>query len=811
MKFRLSIALLGVVLFVTAHSCDALVVEEEDDGMCPKGENAEYFVHDGHEDGARWSIFDQLASYEIYDVLNFLVDDMGFFHEQNDTYEIEDMPKPAGPNHVYRIELLEPPKDEAIAYLDGSGPRPKRYARAIVVRSVEKDMMEYKIGPLPLPEDTRSRKELKKNGKSPRPGVTVEKLLEDGEIPFVKRPTFKYTSLWSEIVVARVAYQLREAFVDTVGVCYGADDSTPERREETSHECGTDILYWLEFPVLHSNATKRVSHIHWFFKPRTAGGDEFELHGVPITFKLDETDDNLDNWEVIDVEYCHQGPFRSVEEFLDAYKNSPDLVKCSAPDWLKGDYDARWSKTSGRVAYRDGTQKASPRTYEPEGRRYKVSGRTPGGGHHFEYLGWEGHVGIRPDTGITFHDIRFRGNRIAYELSLQEQYVAYSGYGGAGQVVYFDSYFGIGLSSFPLKRGVDCPESAEYVSSTNIGLTGGVTETKDAICIFEEDSQTTAWRHVHTNGTSFGPHSDSVRKTALLIRTIATIGNYDYIYDIRFKLDASIQVDVIMAGYMESSYFGPLGETAKDLPFGTRVHKYTFANLHDHLSNWKVDLDVLGTENSVHRHEVKLGTWEEALKSVDPDAKPPGWHTSPYVKYVASEKPEKEFGTDNKKDDGATYVITNDLQTNKWGQPRGYAVFLTKSANQLLSNAHPFTHAMAWSKYHLAITQRKESELKSHSGIYDMNIPQNPHTNFDDYLNGESIVQKDLVAWITMGVQHIPRSEDIPLIANFGTSFYLKPWNYFDELVSMDVGDNNHFKACHPRTGVSYEYHWDWA
>lgn len=103
-------------------------------------------------------------------------------------------------------------------------------------------------------------------------------------------------------------------------------------------------------------------------------------------------------------------------------------------------------------------------------------------------------------AGITFHDIRFRGNRIVYELSLQEQYVAYSGYGGAGQVVYFDSYFGIGMASFPLKRGIDCPESAEYMSSTNMGLSGTIVESIDAICIFEEDSQTTEWRHVHTNG-----------------------------------------------------------------------------------------------------------------------------------------------------------------------------------------------------------------------------------------------------------------------------------------------------------------------
>ena len=83
-----------------------------------------------------------------------------------------------------------------------------------------------------------------------------------------------------------------------------------------------------------------------------------------------------------------------------------------------------------------------------------------GNGVKFEYLGWEGHVSVRFATGqtslclmrctqvfvsgIVFHDIRFRGNRIVYELALQDQYVAYSGYAGVGQTVYMDSYYGLG-------------------------------------------------------------------------------------------------------------------------------------------------------------------------------------------------------------------------------------------------------------------------------------------------------------------------------------------------------------------------------
>lgn len=32
---------------------------------------------------------------------------------------------------------------------------------------------------------------------------------------------------------------------------------------------------------------------------------------------------------------------------------------------------------------------------------------------------------------MSLHDLRFRGQRIVYELATQEMYVSYNGYGGA--------------------------------------------------------------------------------------------------------------------------------------------------------------------------------------------------------------------------------------------------------------------------------------------------------------------------------------------------------------------------------------------
>jgi len=53
-----------------------------------------------------------------------------------------------------------------------------------------------------------------------------------------------------------------------------------------------------------------------------------------------------------------------------------------------------------------------------------------GTGTYFEWLEWSGHVTIRATSGIALHDLKFRGERIVYELSLQELFIAYNGYGG---------------------------------------------------------------------------------------------------------------------------------------------------------------------------------------------------------------------------------------------------------------------------------------------------------------------------------------------------------------------------------------------
>lgn len=278
----------------------------------------------------------------------------------------------------------------------------------------------------------------------------------------------------------------------------------------------------------------------------------------------------------------------------------------------------------------------------PRGPRFSLSSAS-GAGRRFRWFGWEGHVTLRADTGLSLFDVRYKNQRILYELSHQDMYVSYSGFGGAGQTFYMDSFFGIGYNCRPLHRGLDCPWHAAYVASELSYGAAGPGRQEAVLCLFEDDLAAPAWRHTHAGDRH--PHADGARGVDFVVRTVSSIGNYDYVFDVRFRQDASIEVKTTMAGYMSTLYFDPGGATAREAPFGTRVAERVLANLHDHLSGWKVDLDVAGTANAFATQRVRAGTYEQALRAAGArDARAPAWASQQVLKYIETTRPTVEAG-----------------------------------------------------------------------------------------------------------------------------------------------------------------------
>lgn len=56
------------------------------------------------------------------------------------------------------------------------------------------------------------------------------------------------------------------------------------------------------------------------------------------------------------------------------------------------------------------------------------------------------------------------------------------------------------------------------------------------------------------------------------------------------------------------------------------------------------------------------------------------------------------------------------------------------------------------------------------------------------------------MAWVTLGVHHIPRTEDLPIMPTPGNdiSFLLLPFNYFPEDPSVGIGDNIRLQYDNP-------------
>ena len=110
--------------------------------------------------------------------------------------------------------------------------------------------------------------------------------------------------------------------------------------------------------------------------------------------------------------------------------------------------------------------------------------------------------------------------------------------------------------------------------------------------------------------------------------------------------------------------------------------------------------------------------------------------------------------------------------------------FLTGS--QSLTSSHAAMRPLSFTKYHCAVTKRKEEEPVLTS-IYDINRMNNPKAYLDRHINDEHIVDDDIVAWVAVGFLHLPTSEDFPMTTRVETGFMIRPFNFFDRTASFDM------------------------
>ena len=407
---------------------------------------------------------------------------------------------------------------------------------------------------------------------------------------------------------------------------------------------------------------------------------------------------------------------------------------------------------------------------------------------------WKFRFRLDPRVGpivnlVTYND-GSKARSVMYEGGLAEMYVPYQDPEETwNSHVFLDAgeYFvntGSGGIIKPLLAGVDCPTYATFFSGTFYHDNGTPYIRPQLACMFERVTGDPVWRHWDED-----TYAVSGRPTReLVFRTVATVGNYDYLFDWRFEQDASITVGVGATGILEvkavkdqradapqSASMVGVDPDGNKVEFGQLIAPGLSAVDHDHYFSYRLDLDVDGVNNTLMVDKlVPYKLPENAMGR----------------KWIWAMKPEmlKKEG-DAKLDVSvahpAMWMFTNEGVKNSLGQNTSFAIMPGETGISLLPPDEWPQRRAGWSEHNLWVTPYDPTERFA-SGVYLMGS-----TGEDSLPNwvkqNRSIMNTDIVAWYTVGFHHVPRPEDWPQMPIMWHTFSLSPFQFLPKNPTMDL------------------------
>ncbi|KAF6751013.1 amine oxidase catalytic domain-containing protein [Ephemerocybe angulata] len=667
-------------------------------------------------------------------------------------------------NAIFLIEAYHPLKSEVLEYFAASAndmeaaKAPEKYARVTIDHGGLKEPVtrDYVVGPLPTSKQTTMRR--------------LTDIYHRPEIPFNARGSSTFTAL--EEALAKAVAPMSEAVEGLFG-------ATP-----TGKALNDTYIAGVYGPWSYDGSFRR-GWISWRYN--TPGS-----WLLPIDFYqyFDWSGSDTEQWRILKVVY-HNQTFSSVDAFISAYRDGT-IIRFPSPSLPtpQNGTSSTWTQRgrANRSKPRDLDHLPGPRSVSFAGLRFRVDRNQ----NYVSWMGWGVYIGFDRDMGLALWDIRFKGERIAYQLAPQDTFVQYAGNDPMQSLTsWLDRYYGMGFLTRDLIPNYDCPQEAVYLPSTTFHAVLGTITRKRAICVFEQDVGRPLTRHFG----GWQGETGAVKGYVLTIRTIATVGNYDYSFDYIFQLDGTIEVKLSASGYLQGGYWTPDRN-----PYGARIGDFSMGSVHDHVINFKVDLDIAGLNNSFLKTTSVVETiYPEWLDDPDwpSDTKRDSQTDDHRSKARLVQRLKREYiETESSKDSRvrysqnhrSSYAVVNRDALNAWGAPRGYAIHpgLSQVHNTIVKAVRTEKNAN-WANHNLAVTLRKDTEPSS-SSMWNLNLPGDPPVNFDKFFDGDNITQKDLVLWINVGTHHWPGSEDSPNTKTntASSSFMLTPLNYFDSDPSME-------------------------
>ncbi|MEI6947635.1 primary-amine oxidase [Paraflavisolibacter sp. H34] len=426
-----------------------------------------------------------------------------------------------------------------------------------------------------------------------------------------------------------------------------------------------------------------------------------------------------------------------------------------------------------------GTRSQKPKPLvisQPEGASFTLNGQ------EIRWQNWRFRFSMHPREGLVLHTVGYEEGDslrpILYRASLSEMVVPYGDPAPdwRWRSAFDVGEYGVGRLASPLEPKIDAPDNARFFDATFADDRGRPYTLQRAAALYERDGGI-LWKHFE----SFTLKNESRRARELVLFFVATIGNYDYAVNYIFKQDASLEVDLALTGIMLPK--GTAQQRAEShhsmgiAPNPMAEHLVSpnvVAPHHQHFFNFRLDLDVDGTENSV----TEMNSAALPAGAANP-------HGNGFSMHETVFRTEAEAGRRMDLQSARTWTVRNGVKKNALGQPTSYILVPGGNSLPYVAEESSIRKRAAFINNHFWATRYHPQELYA-AGTYPNQskggdgLPQFTADN-------EPLAKTDVVVWYTLGVTHIPRPEEWPVMPVTHTGFKLVPGGFFRRNPALDV------------------------
>lgn len=437
---------------------------------------------------------------------------------------------------------------------------------------------------------------------------------------------------------------------------------------------------------------------------------------------------------------------------------------------------------------------------QPEGASFTVKPTRNETLHTISWQKWRFHLHYNAREGPVLFNVQYDNRPLFYRVSLSEMNIPYADprYPFHKKSAFDLGDAGAGAMANDLQLGCDCLGHIQYISSTCADDQGNPVPLPNAVCIHEQDGGI-GWKH-----TNYRTGRAAVtRNRELVVQTIITVSNYEYIMAYIFNQVGELTYEVRATGILSTQPIDHdlCGENGEGVPWGTVVHPGVLATHHQHIFSLRIDPNIGSLEQGNQL------VFSEAHQMPVNDFNPYG-----HGYYTQDTLVTHSSGLDLNPDANRFFKITNPNQKNQInGKPIGYKI-MAPPFQKILSRPESYNYKRAeFSNRNIYVTKYQDREL--YAGGWYTNQSRGgtgvrSWAERNDSIAGSTGKEgEDLVVFVQFGINHIPRIEDFPVMPCEKIAVHLKPVNFFDKNPGIDVPPSEQkfnqstSAACHKQAG----------